>query len=124
MIKSESKKGAMNTMGKNSLPKNNKINDIKKIEKETNRKIKNGLSKPTASTGTSISKLKGAAKFMAQLSNVGGGSKATGGKGIADGFNTIIQNQNAKTILYTISHSKITTNKTKKIRKLKKKKDN
>lgn len=111
-------------MGKNSLTTKNKFNDIKEIEKETSKKIKNGLSKPTASTGTPISKLSGGAKFMTLLSNIGGGSKATGGKGIADGFNTIMQNQNAKTILYTISQPNLTTNKTKKIRKSKTKKDN
>lgn len=51
--------------------------------------------------------LKGGAKFMAQLSNISGGSKATGGKGIAYGFNTIVQNQKAKTILQTISQKNL-----------------
>ena len=45
--------------------------------------------------------------IAAQLSNIGGGSKATGGKGIADGFNTIVQNQKAKTILQTISQKNL-----------------
>ena len=53
------------------------------------RKIVEGLSRKTASTGTPIGELHGGAKFMAQLSNIGGGSKETGGGGIKDGFNTI-----------------------------------
>lgn len=53
------------------------------------RKIVEGLSRKTASTGTPIDELHGGAKFMAQLSNIGGGSKETGGGGIKDGFNTI-----------------------------------
>ena len=53
------------------------------------RKIKEGLSRETASTGTPIEDLHGAAKFMAQLSNIGGGSVESGGGGIKDGFNTI-----------------------------------
>ena len=37
------------------------------------RKIAEGLSRKTASTGTPIDELHGGAKFMAQLSNIGGG---------------------------------------------------
>lgn len=86
---------------KKKLPKKNNnstinINALKKIEKQTSEKIQKGLKKPTASTGKSMNDLKGGAKFMDQLSNIGGGSKATGGKGIADGFNTIVQNQKGK----------------------------
>lgn len=61
----------------------------KMVLQETEDKIKRGLSMQTASTGTPIVNLRGGAKFMAQLSNIGGGSKATGGGGIKDGFATI-----------------------------------
>ena len=95
---------------KKKLPKKNSnstlnIETLKKIEKQTSEKIQKGLKKPTASTGKSMNDLKGGAKF--QLSNIGGGSKATGGKGIADGFNTIVQNQKAKTILQAISQKSL-----------------
>lgn len=40
--------------------------------------------------------LNGGAKFMAQLSNIGGGSLVTGGGGIRDGFNTVARNLAAK----------------------------
>ena len=66
-----------------------------KLEKElvkTERKIQKGLAKETASTGTPINVLHGAAKFVSQLSNIGGGSKEIGGGGIEDGFNTINKN--------------------------------
>ena len=75
------------------------------IYKKTDAKIKKGLEKPTASTGTPISKLHGGPKFMAKLSNIGGGSIATGGGGIRDGFNTIAENVRAKeTIKIELSH--------------------
>lgn len=75
------------------------------VYKKTNAKIKEGLEKPTASTGTPISKLNGGSKFMAQLSNIGGGSVATGGGGIRDGFNTIAENVRAEeTIKTELSH--------------------
>lgn len=100
---------------KKKLPKKNSnstltIETLKKMEKQTSEKIQKGLKKSTASTGKSMNDLKGGAKFMAQLSNIGGGSKATGGKGIADGFNTIVQNQKAKTILQTISQKNLKDN--------------
>lgn len=63
--------------------------DAEVIYAETNEKIKRGLEKATASTGTPIASLKGGAKYMAQLSNVGGGSVEIGGGGIKEGFNTI-----------------------------------
>ena len=64
------------------------------VSKKTNAKIKKGLEKPTASTGTPISKLHGGPKFMAQLSNVGGG-------GIKEGFNTIAENVRSKETIKT-----------------------
>lgn len=85
---------------KNALmAKDKNGNTLKDVEEQSRKKIEKGLNKKTASTGTPIARLGGGAKFMAQLSNIGGGSKATGGKGIADGFNTIVQNQNAKTAI-------------------------
>ena len=58
-----------------------------------------GLAKPTASTGKTMEEIHGGAKFMAQMSNIGGGSKATGGGGVQSGFNIITNNQKAKTVL-------------------------
>ena len=69
---------------------------LKKELDETERKIHEGLSKKTASTGASIDNLHGGAKFMSQLSNIGGGSKATGGGGVEDGFNTVNKNTAVK----------------------------
>ena len=69
------------------------------VSKKTDAKIKKGLEKPTASTGTLISKLHGGPKFMAQLSNIGGGSVATGG--IREGFNTIAENVRSKETIKT-----------------------
>ena len=71
------------------------------VSKKTDAKIKKGLEKPTASTGTLISKLHGGPKFMAQLSNIGGGSVATGGGGIKEGFNTIAENVRSKETIKT-----------------------
>ena len=71
---------------KNAIHKRTK--DAEAIYAETSEKIKRGLEKATASTGTPIASLKGGAKYMAQLSNVGGGSVKIGGGGIKEGFNT------------------------------------
>ena len=73
-----------------------RIKHAQEIVEKTDSKIKNGLSRPTASTGTPMKDLNGGAKFMAQLSNIGGGSLATGGGGIRDGFNIIAENLSAK----------------------------
>ncbi len=81
----------------------NKIaSSAKDVAKNTDKKIESGLKQPNASTGTPIKDLNGGAKFMAQLSNIGGGSKSTGGGGIKDGFNTITQNTAAKSTLKTL----------------------
>lgn len=63
---------------KNAIHKRTK--DAEAIYAETSEKIKRGLEKATASTGTPIASLKGGAKYMAQLSNVGGGSVKIGGR--------------------------------------------
>lgn len=72
------------------------MKSAQEIINATNSKIIEGLSRPTASSGTPIEDLSGGARFMAQLSNIGGGSLATGGGGIRDGFNTIAANIGAK----------------------------
>ena len=71
----------------------------KAVIEKTEKLIKDGLAKPTASTGTPIEQLHGGAKFMAQLSNIGGGSLESGGGGIRAGFNTTTQNAAAKSVL-------------------------
>ncbi len=81
------------------------------------RKIKEGLSRETASTGTPIEDLHGAAKFTAQLSNIGGGSVATGGGGIKDGFNTVAQYVDAKAKAQVQSQSIPTQKLPKRIKK-------
>lgn len=81
----------------------NKVaSSAKDVAKNTDKKIEAGLKKPNASTGTPIKDLNGGAKFMAQLSNIGGGSKSTGGGGIKDGLNAITQNTAAKSTLKTL----------------------
>lgn len=72
--------------------KSNRGVEIKKIVDDTTNKIQEGLARPIASTGKPMKDLHGGPKFMAQVSNIGGGSLATGGGGIRDGFNTIAQN--------------------------------
>lgn len=81
---------------RNALPPDNPNLEIKNTLITSQRKIAEGLSRKTASTGTPIVDLHGGAKFMVQLSNIGGGSKETGGGGIKDGFNTIATYVDAK----------------------------
>lgn len=69
------------------------------IYTETSKKIQEGLEKDTASTGTPMEALKGGVKLMASLSNIGGGSVETGGGGVHDGFNTIMLNKMAESVL-------------------------
>ncbi len=82
-----------------SSPSSPEVESLKNIIEKTNNDIQKGLEKPTASTGTPIEKINGGAKFMAQLSNIGGGSVETGGNGIKGGFNTVSQNTAAKSAL-------------------------
>lgn len=96
------------------------FDEVKKIEEQTNKKIQKGLENPKASTGTPISDLSGGAKLMAVASNIGGGSKATGGKGVVDGLNTIMQNQKAKAILKTAEQLSLKEKGSKKISSKKK----
>ena len=55
----------------------------------TKNQIQAGISRSTASTGTPMEKLHGAARTTSTLSNIGGGSKETGGGGMAQGLETI-----------------------------------
>lgn len=84
---------------------NDVISLAQKVSEDTVAKIKKGLDRPIASTGTPMSHLSGGAEFMAKLSNIGGGSLATGGGGVKDGFNTIVQNASANNLLKTASIS-------------------
>lgn len=52
---------------------------------QTRSKIDEGLAKPLASTGTPIANLSGMAKTLAMKANLGGGSIATGGRGVRGG---------------------------------------
>ena len=70
-----------------------------KVVEETNARIKEGLEKETASTGTPMNSLSGAAYFTAQLSNVGGGSLEIGGGGMQEGLATIRENDRARGML-------------------------
>lgn len=89
-------------------------NTIKKVYEQTKEEIQKGLKNPYASTGTPIDKLNGAAKFMAQLSNIGGGSVKTGGGGIKKGFNTVANNVKAETTLKIAQSSQKAIGKNKK----------
>lgn len=75
---------------------------IDRVHQITGDQIRNGLAMPNAGTGKPIRELKGAAKTNAQLANIGGGSKANGGGGMAAGVDRIFrhgQADGAKTIL-------------------------
>ena len=98
------------------VPTNNNLKN-KNILEASQIKIAEGLSKETASTGTPIEDLHGGAKFMAQLSNIGGGSKETGGGGIKDGFNTITAYVDAKAKVQAQSQSLPAQKQTKRIKK-------
>lgn len=108
-----------------SLPKRNKRNALasantnlgaKSTLETSQRKIAEGLSRKNASTGTPIENLHGGAKFMAQLSNIGGGSKETGGGGIKNGFNTIATYVDAKAKVQVQSQSLLTQKQIKRIK--------
>lgn len=55
---------------------------IQNAMNQVRRELDTGISKPLASTGTPISELKGMARTLAIKANVGGGSVATGGRGV------------------------------------------
>ena len=84
-------------------------NDAKFIVEKTDKLIQQGLERPTASTGTPTAKLSGGALFLTQLSNIGGGSIATGGNGIRGGFNIIAANIAGKSILNSLPNDETIT---------------
>lgn len=101
---------------RNALTPANSNLEAKNTLVTSQRKIAEGLSRKTASTGTPIDDLHGGAKFMAQLSNIGGGSKETGGGGIQDGFNTIATYVDAKAKVQVQSQSLPTQKQIKRIK--------
>ena len=85
----------MNLFGKKSrslaTPKSAAPSAAEGIAKQAGAKIQKGLDRPIASTGTPMEKLHGGPKFMAQVSNIGGGSVKTGGGGIKGGLKTMLE---------------------------------
>lgn len=75
------------------------------ILNQRGKQIVDGLNKTTASTGTPMDKLRGGAKRMAQMSNIGGGSKATGGGGVDEGMKAMLQYTQANTVKKMVSQS-------------------
>lgn len=75
------------------------------ILNQRGKQIVDGLNKTTASTGTPMDKLHGGAKRMAQMSNIGGGSKATGGGGVDEGMKAMLQYTQANTVKKMVSQS-------------------
>lgn len=90
-----------------SINKKLDMNQVKKIANDSSEKIKLGLSRKVASTGKPMNELKGGAKFMASMSNIGGGSKNSGGDGVFGGLDTIMKNRTADTILKVTKHTQI-----------------
>ncbi len=70
----------------------------------TETQIREGLSKLTAGTGTQIDKLHRMAKNLAQMANIGGGSKASGGGGVSRGIEIVSQYNRADAVKKTIEH--------------------
>lgn len=79
---------------------------VNQVYQQTGKQIVDGLNKPTASTGKPIDELHGAAKRIAQMSNIGGGSKATGGGGLDKGLDTVTKHAQAKTAKAMIDRTK------------------
>ena len=79
---------------------------VNQVYQQTAKQIMDGLSKTTASTGKRIDELYGAAKRIAQMSNIGGGSKATGGGGLDKGLDIVTKHAQARTVKAMIDSSK------------------
>ena len=75
------------------------------ILNQRGKQIVDGLNKTTASTGTPMDKLHVGAKRMAQMSNIGGASKATGGGGVDEGMKAMLQYTQANTVKKMVSQS-------------------
>lgn len=79
---------------------------VNQIYQQTGKQIVDGLNKPTASTGKRIDELHGAAKRIAQMSNIGGGSKAIGGGGLEKGLETVTKHTQARTAKAMLDNAK------------------
>lgn len=102
------KNGSLAPVQKPSLPAQPDDQSLKvqAVIDATDKQIKEGLEKTTASTGFPMDDLSGGAKLMAQLSNIGGGSVETGGGGAKSGLNTIMANMLAKGAVSAETHQK------------------
>lgn len=80
--------------------------NVDRVYYQTKNQIESGLAKSTASTGKLIAELRGAAKRVAQISNIGGGSKAIGGNGIDGGLDTLTKHAQARTAKVMLDSSK------------------
>ena len=89
---------------------------VNKIYNDTAKKIQEGLSKETASTGTPMKELKGAALFTATMSNIGDGSKASGGGGMEQGLKTVTKYGKAEVAKKMLEQSKMNQKKIAKLR--------
>ena len=89
-------------------------NSINNIYEKRREQIQKGLNKETASTGYPMKKLHGGAKNMAQMSNIGGGSKATGGGGVEEGMKAVLQYTQTDTAKKMISPRKKSVSEKKK----------
>lgn len=79
---------------------------VDQVYQQTGKQIVDGLNNPTASTGRPIDELHGAAKRIAQMSNIGGGSKSTGGGGLDKGLDTVTKHAQAGTAKAMIDRTK------------------
>ena len=79
---------------------------VAQIYQQTGKQIAEGLNRPTASTGKPIDELHGAAKRIAQMSNICGGSNATGGGGLDKGLDTVTKHVRAGTAKAIIDNAK------------------
>lgn len=104
--------GILNALKKRSTtslsrPKQPNVEQVvDQVYRQTGKQILTGLNRPTASTGKPIAELSGAAKRIAQISNIGGGSKATGGGGIDKGLDTVTKHAQARTAKAMIESNK------------------
>ena len=88
--KSKNKQDNMLITAENIPQKSN--SELEEIVQRTNNKIRKGLERKTASTGTPVESLSGGAKFMAVMANIGDGAKSIGGDGVRGGLETMLEN--------------------------------
>lgn len=82
------------------------LEEVAHVFKLTTEQITSGLNTRTASTGTPIPELSGGAKYNTIISNIGGGSKASGGGGMEAGLKVLSAHIKADTILKTAAQNK------------------